>query len=65
MGFHQKALTIAKETGKKDSEGEAFKSLGNAYHFLHDFERAIELHQEAVSIAKRTGKKDSEKEAFI
>ena len=61
---HQQALGIAKEVGKKDSEGAAYTNLGNAFHRISDFKTAIEFHQKALSIAKEIGQEDSKGAAY-
>ena len=44
----------------KGSEGAAYTNLGNAYHSLGDYKKAIEFHQQSLSIAKEIGEKGSE-----
>ena len=53
-------LKKAKEVGDKHGEGNAYGSLGNAYHRLGDFKKAIEYHNLALKIAKEVGDKHGE-----
>ena len=47
-----------------DRESIAYTNLGNAYHHLADYKKAIEFYQESLSIAKETGNKGSEGKAY-
>ena len=58
--FYQQALSIMKEVGNKDSEGDLYMNLGCAYRTLGDFKTAIKFQQQALSIMKEVGNKDSE-----
>ncbi|CAH3169539.1 unnamed protein product, partial [Pocillopora meandrina] len=57
-------LKKAKEVGDKHGEGNAYGSLGNAYHRLGDFKKAIEYHNLHLKIAKDIGDKHGEGEAY-
>ena len=57
-------LKKAKEVGDKHGEGNAYGSLGNAYHRLGDFKKAIEYHNQHLKIAKDIGDKDGEGRAY-
>ena len=62
--FHQQALSVMKEVGNKDSEGQVYTNLGSAYNSLGDFKTAIKFHQQALSIMKEVGSKDGEGTAY-
>ncbi|CAH3170098.1 unnamed protein product, partial [Pocillopora meandrina] len=57
-------LKKAKEVGDKHGEGNAYGSLGNAYHRLGDFKKAIEYHNLHLKIAKEVGNKHGEGGAY-
>ncbi|CAH3165208.1 unnamed protein product, partial [Pocillopora meandrina] len=57
-------LKKAKEVGDKHGEGNAYGSLGNAYHRLGDFKKAIEYHNLNLKIAKEVGNKHGEGNAY-
>ncbi|XP_066023394.1 tetratricopeptide repeat protein 28-like [Pocillopora verrucosa] len=57
-------LKKAKEVGDKHGEGNAYGSLGNAYHRLGDFKKAIEYHNLHLKIAKEVGDKHGEGNAY-
>ena len=65
MELFQRGLRIVEETGNKDTEGAVYNSLGVAYCFLGEFEKAIELFQRGLKIAKNTGNKDAEGTKYI
>ena len=48
------------EVGDKAGEGRSYCNLGNAYHSLGDFERAIQYHERHLKIAKEVGDKAGE-----
>lgn len=52
------------EIGNKDSEGNAYIILGNAYNSLGDFRKATEFLQQGLSVAKETGNRNSEGNAY-
>lgn len=54
---------MVKEIENKYSEGDTYGALGNAYHSLGNFKRAIEFHRQALNIAKENGAKDLEARA--
>ncbi|CAH3129233.1 unnamed protein product, partial [Pocillopora meandrina] len=57
-------LKKAKEVGDKHGEGNAYSSLGNAYHRLGDFKKAKEYHNLHLKIAKEVGDKHGEGVAY-
>ncbi|CAH3152742.1 unnamed protein product, partial [Pocillopora meandrina] len=57
-------LKKAKEVGDKHGEGNAYGSLGNAYHRLGDFKKAIEYHNLYLKTAKEVGDKHGEGGAY-
>ncbi|CAH3151089.1 unnamed protein product, partial [Pocillopora meandrina] len=50
--------------GDKHGEGGAYGNLGNAYHSLGDFKKAIEYHNLHLKIAKEVGDKHGEGRAY-
>ena len=58
-------LKEAKETGNRDSEGNAYVNLGNAYRSLGEFKKALEPHQMGLSIFQDTGNRDSEGKTYV
>ena len=57
-------MNEAKQAGDKNRECEAYTGLGNAYHSLGDYRKAIELFQQSLSIIKEIGDKDSEGKTY-
>ena len=49
-----------KKVGDKHGEGKAYGNLGNVYHSLGDFKKAIEYHNLHLDIAKEIGNKHGE-----
>ena len=47
-----------------DRESIAYTNLGNAYHHLADYKKAIAVYQQSLSIAKETGNKGPEGKAY-
>ena len=45
-------LSIAKESGDRAGEERAYGNLGNAYHWLGNFQQAIDCQKECQSFAK-------------
>lgn len=45
-------MSIAKEIGDRAGEKSAYGNLGGAYHWLGNFQRAINCHKECLSFAK-------------
>ena len=45
-------------------EGRAYGSLGNAYHSLGDFQKAIEYHERHLKISKEVGDTAEEGRAY-
>ena len=58
--FCQRALRIAKGTGKTDSEGKTYEYLGSCCLRLGDVKKAFEFYQQCLSIPKETGEKQRE-----
>ena len=52
------------EAGDKAGEGRSYCNLGNAYHSLGDFERAIQYHERHLKIAKEVGDKAGEGKSY-
>ena len=52
------------EVGDKAGEGRSYCNLGNAYHSLGDFERAIQYHERHLKIAKEVGDKAGEGKSY-
>ena len=61
---HEKHLKVAKETGDRAGEGEAYGYLGIAYQSLGDSQKAIECHEKHLKIAKETGDRIGEGRAY-
>ena len=59
-----KRLLEAKQNNSRFEEGCVYCNLGNAYHSLGDFQRAIEYHEKHLSIAKDVGDKAGEGSAY-
>ena len=59
-----KRLLEAKQNNSRFEEGRAYCNLGNAYHSLGDFKRAIEYHEKHLSIAKDVGDRAGEGRAY-
>ena len=64
MEYHEKHLKIAKEVGDRSGEGKAYGNLGNAYHSLGNFQKAIECHEKDLKIAKEVGDRSGEGTAY-
>ena len=50
--------------GKRAGEGKAYGNLGNAYHSLGDFQKAIEYHERGLKISKEMGDRVVEGKAY-
>ena len=50
--------------GDKAGEGRAYGNLGNAYHGLGDFHKAIDYHECHLQIAKEAGDKAEQGRAY-
>ena len=50
--------------GAKHGEGNTYGNLGNAYHSLGDFKKAIEYHNLPLKIDKKVGDKHGEGKAY-
>ena len=48
--FHQQSLRIAKETGNKGSEQNAYNNLGVCFKELHDFRQAEECYESSLKV---------------
>ena len=59
-----KHLSIAKELGDRAGMGRAFGNLGNSFHSVGQFARAIEYHKEHLEIAKEFGDRAGTGRAF-
>nr|XP_058971939.1 tetratricopeptide repeat protein 28-like [Pocillopora verrucosa]XP_058971940.1 tetratricopeptide repeat protein 28-like [Pocillopora verrucosa]XP_058971941.1 tetratricopeptide repeat protein 28-like [Pocillopora verrucosa] len=57
-------LHFSIEVGDKAGEGRSYCNLGNAYHSLGDFERAIQYHERHLKIAKEVGDKAGEGKSY-
>ena len=55
IDFHQQSLTITREIGDRQGEGNALGSLGGAYNNLGQYNRAIDFHQQALIISREIG----------
>ena len=62
--LYELGISIAKETGNRKSQGDAYINLGTAYHFLGDSNKAIKLYELGLSIAKETGDRKSQGKAY-
>ena len=58
-------MSIAKETGDRESQGHAYINLGAAYQSLGDSNKAIKLNELGLSIAEETGDRNSQAGAYI
>ena len=56
----EKALTIARETGREKLEAGVLCSLGAAYARLTDYDRAMEILEKALSLSRKAGAQDVE-----
>ncbi|KEI69117.1 hypothetical protein A19Y_4470 [Planktothrix agardhii NIVA-CYA 126/8] len=62
--FHQQSLTIAREIGDRNGEGNNLNNLGNAYHSLGQYQKAIEFYQQSLTIAREIGDLNGEGKAL-
>jgi len=60
MGYHEQALTIARQMGDRRGEGNALGNLGNAYHRLGDHPKAMGYHEQALTISRQIGDRQGE-----
>jgi len=57
--FNQKALTIAKKTGDRQSEGIALRHMGDTCHVLGQYEKSIVLFEKNLVIADESKDEDN------
>ena len=62
--YFERALSFAKELGRRHEEGRCNGNLGNAYTGLGDFKKAIDYYKQYLSIAKELGQRDGEGSAY-
>ena len=55
IGFHEAALKVAQENGRRADERHHLSNLGGAYRTLRQIDRAIEFFNEAINIANEIG----------
>ena len=60
----QQALTIYREIGDRQGEGNALGALGNAYDSLGQYQQAIDYHQQRLTIAREIGDRGGEGNAL-
>jgi len=58
--FYDGALTIAREIGNRDAEGNHLGNLGSVYRDLGQIEKAIEYYEQALTIAQEIGDRRGE-----
>ena len=64
IAYYQLTLAIAKHVGDRATEARAYIILGDAYHSVADFKRAIEYHQLHLSLEKEVGDMVGEGSAY-
>lgn len=52
IDYYQQSLTIAREIGDRQGEGNWLGNLGAAYHSLGDYPQAIDYYQQSLAIAR-------------
>ena len=57
-------MKFAIEIGDRAVEGGAYGNLGNAYHSLGDYRKALEYHEKRLKITKEIGDRAGEAEAY-
>ena len=60
IGYHERALVIAREIGDRQGEGNALGNLGYAYARLGEVEKTIRFHEQALVISREIGDRQSE-----
>jgi len=50
--------------GDRAGEGKSYGNLGNVYHSLGDFKKAIEYHERGLTIAKEVGGRAGEGKSY-
>jgi CHAT domain-containing protein/Flp pilus assembly protein TadD len=58
--FRQQSLTISREIGDRNGEGDALGNLGTAYHSLGQYQKAIEFFQLSLTISREIGDRNGE-----
>ena len=58
--YHEKALTIRKETGDKEGEGISYRNLGTVLHIVGEYGKAKEYHEKALAISQEIGDRRGE-----
>ncbi|MFZ0888558.1 MAG: tetratricopeptide repeat protein [Candidatus Binataceae bacterium] len=58
------ALGAARRLGDRGAEDNALGNLGNAYHSLGDYRRAIEFHERSLAISREIGDREGEAAAL-
>ena len=61
---HMQELSIAKNMGDREGEGNAYYKLGCKNYSLSNFKQAVEYHKLYLNIAKQLGDKDGEARAY-
>ena len=51
--------------GDRAGEGRAFGNLGNVYHSLGDFQKAMEYYERLLKISKEVGDRAGEGRAYV
>ena len=57
-------MAIARKIKDRKDEGKALGGLGNAYHYLRNYAKAIEYHQQSLLIAREVKDRNSEGRAL-
>ena len=57
-------MKIAREIGNRGEEVGAYGNLGNTYHSLGDYRRAIEYHEKSLKIAREIGYRGGQVRAY-
>lgn len=61
----ENALDASRRLTDREYEGQSLGSLGNAYHSLGDYQKAIEYHEQSLAIAKEIGDRLGEGNAMF
>ncbi|XP_044173305.1 uncharacterized protein LOC114955871 isoform X2 [Acropora millepora] len=62
---HEKELDIARKAGDQVREGNAYVSLGTAYHSLSDFPKAVECYEKSLNFYRKAGDRAGEGAAYL